>query len=147
MSTSTEVQTELNTLIEATLPTYDKLPDRNEPEDNPMIILDKGYATSFGPAVNNSDIICKGNIRIERSFSVILTNAYTPGPDPGYRESLERALLDDVDTLIDAIECNPQLNGKSINSTYSDDGGIEYLTVDGKQFILIILTVTVEYFQ
>lgn len=147
MSTSTEVQTELNSLIESTLPTYDKLVDRNDPEDNPTILLDKGYATSFGPAVNNSDIICKGNTRIERSYSIILTNAYTPGVDPNYRENLERALVDDVDILIDAIECNPQLNGKSVNSTYSDDGGIEYLTIDGKQFILIILTVTVDYFQ
>lgn len=147
MSKSSEIRDALSALIEDTLPGYVKLPDSIESSDNAVINLDKGYSVGYGPAVNESDIICPNNTRIERAYALVLTNAYVANLDADYRESLEDSLLDDVENLVSQIEINNTLGGLSVNSTYSDDGGIEYLTAGEKQFLVIVLTITVDFFQ
>ena len=146
MSKASDIHTALNSLIETTLPGYVKLPDYDH-TDNAVINLEKGYRVGISSAVNDTDIVCQGNIRIQRTFTIALTNVYVANLDPNYREGLERDLMDDAFTLIQQIECNPTLGGVSVNSSYSDDGGIEYLNTDDKQFIAIFLNVVVDYFE
>lgn len=147
MSKASDIQIALNTLIETTLPGYVKLPDAYDSQDNAVIQLEKGYSVGFGIGINNTDIICKGKIRVGRSYNIVLTNVYVSNLDAGYRESLEQSLMDDAYDLLKQIDCNPTLGGLSVNSQYQDDSGIEYLDLESKQFILLTLTVLVDYFE
>lgn len=147
MSKASDIQDKLNSFVETNLPGYAKLPDAYDSQDNPMIILDKGYSVAFGAATNNQDNFCKGDIRILRTYEVILTNAYTPGVNTNYRESLEQSLMDDQTVLIGAIECDPTLTGSCVSIEYSDDGGIEYITAGNKQFISLVMAFSVDYIE
>lgn len=147
MSTTSAIRTALSDLIEANLTGYIKLPDSLDTPDNPVLQLEKGYSVGIGAALNVSDVICPGTVRVERTFNIVLTNVYSPDLSADYRETLENNLSNDVDTMVAAIELNNVLGGLAMNSTYADDTGIEYLSTDAKQFIITILTVTVDYFQ
>lgn len=146
MSKISDIQTALESLIETTLPDYVKLPDSYDSEDNAVINLEKGYSTGFGAGLNNSDNFCKGEIRVQRAMSFILTNTYTANLDPTYRSSLEKSMMDDHTAVLKAIECSDQLGG-SLIVEYDFDSGIEYLTTEFKQFIIITTTISVDYIE
>lgn len=145
MSKTTEIKEALNVLVETNLTGYVKLPDSYDSLDNPTIQLDKGFSVAYGTATNADDEFCKGTIRISRTFDIFLSNVYLANLNTNRREDLEDSLMNDATTLIGQIQCNQTLFGASINAEYSSDTGIEYLTNDRKQFITIILTVSVDY--
>ena len=151
MSRIVEIRTVLNNLIQTVLagsvPPYAKLSDSYETPDNAGIVLEKGYSVGFGPAERATDEFCMEVIRIRRQFQIILTNVYTPTLDPDFRESLENALLDDAFKIQAALERNRDLTGDNTNSFWSFDNGLEYIIDDRKQYILIVLTVSVDYFE
>jgi hypothetical protein len=145
MSKVTDIRSQLNTLIDTILPDYVKLSDSYETPDNANVILEKGFSIGYGPSENTTDEWCQGTIRQRRQFQIILTNIYTPSLDPEYRETLENSLLDDEFALIGAIERDVTLGGEAISSRFSFDNGLEYLIDDRKQFIIIVITVTIDY--
>ena len=147
MSKVTDIQVALNSLISATLPAYDILPDSIDPTDNTWINLDKGFSTSYGAAENNSGDICNDSFRIQRNFPFILTNIYIPNYDPTYRLTIERSLMEDQYSVISAIESSITLGGLAINMRYSGDSGIEYLLGETKQFIALVSDITIEYIE
>jgi hypothetical protein len=145
MSKVTDIRSQLNTLIDTILPDYVKLSDSYETPDNANVILEKGFSIGYGPSENTTDDWCNGTLRQRRQFQIILTNIYTPSLDPEYRETLENSLLDDEFALIGAIERDVTLGGEAISSRFSFDNGLEYLIDDRKQFIIIVITVTIDY--
>ena len=147
MSKASDIRTALSSLLETTLPGYQELSDSIDNPDNPVTVLDKGYSIAYGAATNVSDVICPGTARLQRTYTILLCNEYTANLCPDYRNTLEDALLDDLDSLVTIIEQNNVLNGLAINSTYTDDGGVEYLETEAKQFIVMILNISVDYFQ
>lgn len=147
MTRVTEIRAALNTLVQNQLPDYGKLSDSYETLDNASTILLKGYSVGFGPSERNSDEICQGFIRIRRQFQIILTNVYMPNFDADYREGLENSLMDDHFLIVSALEKDPTLTGENINSFYASDGGLEYLIDDRKQFIIVVITVSVDYIE
>lgn len=147
MSKAVDVQIALNTLIETNLPGYVKLPDAYDSPDNPTIELEKGYSVGFGSADNTTDNFCKGTIQLNRTYQLILTNVYSPSLDANYRETLEQSLINDHFTIIGQIECDPTLQGNCINAQYSSDAGIEYLSGDRKQFIIIVSNISIDYIE
>lgn len=145
MSKVADIRSSLNTMIDTFLPDYVKLSDSYETPDNANIILEKGFSIGFGPSENTTSEWCPGTIRQRRQFQIILTNIYTPSLDPEYREGLENSLLDDEFSLIAAIEKDVTLGGEAISSRFSFDNGLEYLIDDRKQFIIVVVTVTIDY--
>ena len=107
----------------------------------------KGYSIGYGPAERASDEFCAGYIRIRRQFQIILTNVYTPNLDADYRESLENSLMDDEFLVLAALEKDPTLTGENINSFFALDNGLEYLIDDRKQFIICVITASVDYIE
>lgn len=147
MSKTVDIRTAINTLIETVLPDYVKLSDSYETPDNASIVLTKGYSVGFGPAERTSDEFCQGYIKIRRSYQIVLTNLYTPNLDADYRESLENSLMDDEFAVIAALEKDPTLTGENINSFFATDNGLEYLIDDRKQFIIVVITASAEYYE
>lgn len=137
----------MNTLVQTELPDYVKLSDSYETPDNAGIVLVKGYSVGFGPAERTSDEFCQGFIRIRRSYQIVLTNVYTPTLDADFRETLENNLMEDAFKVMKALERDPTLTGENINSFFATDNGLEYLIDDRKQFIIVVITASAEYYE
>lgn len=147
MSKIVDIRNALNTLVQGVLPDYVKLSDSYETLDNASTLMIKGYSIGYGPAERASDEWCQGFIRIRRQFQIILTNVYTPNLDADYRESLENSLMDDQFLVLAALERDPTLTGENINSFFALDNGLEYLIDDRKQFIICVITASVDYIE
>lgn len=147
MSKIVDIENALNSIIEATLPSYVMLADAYDTPDNININLDKGYSTGFGPATRGSSDFCKGDVDIERTIIVALTNVYAPNLDSSYRQSLEQSLMNDHFSMVGAVECNPTLNQNCIVASYAGDQGIEYVTDDRKQYIVIFTNFLIRYIE
>lgn len=147
MSKVTDIRTALNTLVQTVLPEYVKLSDAYETLDNANTLMVKGFSIGFGPAERASDEYCQGWIRIRRQFQIILTNVYLPNLDADYRESLENSLMDDEFKILAALERDPTLTGENIRSNFTVDNGLEYLIDDRKQFIICVITASVDYIE
>jgi hypothetical protein len=147
VSKVTDIRRAIKTLIQNVLPGYVGLSDSYETLDNASTLMIKGYSIGFGPAERATDEFCPGYIRIRRQFQIILTNVYTPNMDAEYRESLENSLMDDEFLVLAALEKDPTLTGENINSFFALDNGLEYLIDDRKQFIICVITASVDYIE
>lgn len=148
MTKVAQVRDQLNAIMLATLPAYVKLADSYETADNANPIFQKGYSIGYSAGENITDEWCNlGAMRIRRQFQIVLTNIYTPNLDADYREGLEDSLVDDQFAFIAAVERDVTLTGVAISSKYSFDNGVEYLIDDRKQFIIVVMTITVDYFE
>lgn len=147
MSKIVDIQNALNQIIETTLPDYVMLSDAYDTPDNVNIHLEKGYSTAFGAGDRGSSDFCKGDVDIQRTMAIALTNIYAPNLDADNRQSLEQGLMDDHFEMLGAIECNPTLNGNCSISTYTNDSGIEYVTDDRKQYIVIFTNILIRYIE
>lgn len=148
MTKVADVRDQLNAIMATVLPAYTKLADNYEASDNPNPIFEKGYMIGFSAGENVTNEWCNlGQMRIRRQFQVVLTNMYVPNLDADQREGTENRLLDDQFAFIAAVERDVTLTGVAISSSYSFDNGLEYLIDDRKQFIIVNMTITVEYYE
>lgn len=148
MTKVSDVRDQLNTIMATVLPAYEKLSDNYEASDNPNPIFEKGYMIGFSAGENLTNDYCNlGEIRIRRNFQIVLVNMYVPNLDADQREGTENRLLDDQFTFVAAVERDVTLTGVAISSRYSFDNGLEYLIDDRKQFIIVDMTITVDYHE
>ena len=149
MSTVTDVQDALDALIESTLTDYVRLSDSYDAPDNPNLYLKKGYATAYGPGQNNTNNFCSGSLQILRRFTVVFTNVYSASLDAEKRQALEQALMEDQQSVLLALECDPTLSANCVSARYDTDGGIEYIVNDKyqKQFIGIVSNFDIQYIE
>lgn len=148
MTKVADVRDQLNSIMATVLPAYVKLADNHEAVDNANPIFQKGFMVGFSSGENLTDEWCNlGAMRIRRQFQVVMVNIYMPNMDADYREGLENSLLDDQFAFISAVEKDVTLTGVAITSKYSFDDGLQYLIDDRKQFIIVNMTITVDYYE
>jgi len=147
MSKITDIQESLEALIASAFPEYFHLADAYDAPDNTNTRLEKGYATGFEGSANASEGFCEHGIRLKRSITVGLTNVYVANLSPSRRRDLERSLMDDQAKLLDLIYANYDLEGECQSIEFVTDDGIEYLSNDRKQFIVIFSKFIVDYRQ
>ena len=146
MSKVTTIKNYLDTLVAGALTGYFQLPDNLATEDNTNTYLEKGFAVSYGPGVNDSANFCQGEILISRGYDIRLTNIYVPNNDETYRGSLESALMEDLFLILTAIQADVLLGGNAFDSIPEGDTGIQYLVDEAQeQIITTALTLTVRY--
>jgi len=148
MTAVADIRDRLNAIMLAVLPAYVKLADSYETSDNANPLFQKGYSIGYSSAENLTNEWCNlGQMRIRRQFQIVMVNIYMPNMDADYREQLEDSLVDDQFAFISAVEKDPTLTGMDVSSRYSFDNGVEYLIDDSKQFIIVSMTITVDYFE
>lgn len=133
--------------IETALPTYARLPNPYDIEDNSAVILRKAYGIAIGGGVNTERFV--GCLTTwSRDFTVgLVTQVVNLQNDALNRALIEKALLDAHRSLLLAFETDPSLGGIAIKCVVVDDTGISYLAGERGKFVAIELGLSVEYME
>jgi len=139
-----EIYNELTTVIEAALPNYRRFPNPYVIEANTFLHMSAGFGIAIGPGTDTERYVgCL--ITQQRSFSIVLVRQMLATQnDLDTRELIEKQILDDHDALRKAIYSNSTLSGKVIETTLTDDGGVNF--IDGRlKFLSMEMNIVTEY--
>lgn len=149
MSQISDIYNYLTNFVGTNLPSYVELPDRIDPEVNPSVMLDKGFAVVFGEEANLNKQLCPF-LTLERSFTFILSNEITTTiHDTEGRKTLEKNIVEDAYTLINALGNDVELGGNAVDASYISQTAVEYL-VDQEgtdRYLVVSIEIAVEYHQ
>ena len=147
MSKVSDIYTNLCTLVESTLSTYTKIPNPYDPEINASLLLAKGYGCAFGPA-SNTERFASCKLSVQRSFSIILINQVTTTDhNTTARNVIEKSIMEDLFSLINAVETDTDLNSQTVKAIWTDDSGIEYLLADRAKYFSVVGNFECEYIE
>lgn len=148
MSTISDIYNEVKSRVSAKLPTHKLLPDPYIVESNPETFLEKGYSIAIKDAQNtNKQLGCK--ISVQRNIEIVITRKFfSTDLNRDHLETREKDLLEDHALVIKDIEKDPSLGiAETPMFTYVSDNGIETVFDDKSNFIKIVSTFSVEYFE
>jgi len=126
-------------LIAATLPSATILPDPYQLEaTTSQLFLKNGYGVTFGPGENTRSVqSCQ--IRLNRSFGVVLTRKVTTTEnDTTAMGIIRKQIFEDQLLLIKAFDANT-LSASVSDVVFVGDGGLEVLSPDdtgGRFYVL-----------
>lgn len=141
----------LITLIETKLPTYSRLADAYDIDNNDILSIVSGYSLALSSGTNTERYITGSSLSTDRGFSLTLTNLYTANEtDPVGRAVQEKSLLEDAYSIWKELQVTHALGGVQVSPIkYTDDTGINYIeseTYNGKA-ISIVSAISAEYFE
>lgn len=139
-----DIYDEVCDLVEAALPNAKRFPNPYQMEVNALGRVDSAYGIVVGPGQNTERYVgCL--ISWQRTFTLrLLRKIVTTENNLGKRVTIEKGILADHDAVQKAFY-NSTLNGQVIKTIVSDDSGIEFLDGDTLKFLLMEMTITVEY--
>jgi hypothetical protein len=145
MTTIATIYDAIITKVSGQLTTYARIPNPYSLEENPAIIIRKGYGLVIGPGTNTQRYVgCLVSWSREYTIGIICQVVNTENNASG-RASSEKDLIDAHDQILRAFESDPSLAGICISAVVTDDSGIQYLPTDLGNFLAIEITLRVEY--
>lgn len=139
-----EIYDEICNLIETTLPDAKRFPNPYRMEVNALGRVDSAYGIEVGTGENTERYVgCL--VSWQRNFTLrILRKITTTENNLGKRVILEKGILADHDALQKAFY-NTTLGNRVIKTIVTDDGGIQFLDGDTLKFLMMEITILVEY--
>lgn len=146
-SNITTVFNQMISMVGAQLSTHKRLNDPYNLEENPEMLLRKGWGVRIGPGVNSERCISP-EYYLNRTFEVVIVReAVAKDSDPSRREASHLELLEDLHTILDEAVSENTLYNSAVNIKYVSDGGLDEIFVFEKPYNLIVAQFTVEYSQ
>jgi hypothetical protein len=133
------------TQVNTSLPNHSRMPNPYQVDSNSYLNLVNGFGLAVGPGVDTNRYVgCL--VTWQRTFTIILVRKITTTEhNIGSKVVIEKALLEDHDTLRKDFYLNSTLGGNAIKSTVSSDGGIAFIDADLLKFLSLEMTLDVEY--
>lgn len=129
----------------AIFPNHHRLTNSFDLTQNNEQFLAQGWGMLFGPAENTARSVSK-ILSVRRSVTVHLTRRVVARElDPTGKADADKALLEDFQILIDAIEENFTLETGKYIILYVDDSGITPVHTEKERYIAISANITAEY--
>lgn len=123
------------------------LPDAYDIEENPALLLKKGFAIGFGPGLNTKRTQSR-LMSISRQMVITVTRALDATElDSSGKQATAKQLLEDLKLVMADLETNQTLNNGLTIAGFENDGGIESVKAEGENFLMIQGTFSVEYFE
>lgn len=137
----------IETVLDTTAQGWFRLPNPYKPEENSERFLDKGYGIALGSGANTNRVVnCK--FSIERNFTIVLTRKFFAlEADPAAKAVTEKQLFEDQYALINDFEQDISINGSTMYTRYVSDGGIEYVSGEKDNYLMIRTEFAVEYLE
>lgn len=134
------------TQIGTTLSTHKRLSNPYSVERNPEPILSKGYGVRIGSGSNPKLIMNK--ISITRDFTVVLTRQfYATQNDAASKAEVEKDLMEDQVSLIQAFRADTTLSGVVADIEYVGDAGIGSVFPEKGHFLVLETTFQATYLE
>lgn len=133
--------------LEDLFPEHNRLPNPYKPEENNELFLKQGYGLALLGASSPRPILsCK--LSVARDINIVLTRKYFAREnDFEGKSSAELQLLEDQFLLIQDFHKDTTLNETATMMKYVSDAGIQYVSTEKDQFLLLETTFAVEYFE
>lgn len=144
----TDIITNLYTLVINNLSTYTELRDPYEIENNTELFLKAGFAIAVGEASNEESQSTSCHRWTRRNFTITLTNKITTTREnKAAIKTLQKNLMEDQETILQAIYDDSTLSSKVVDCKYVSDSGIQYLDVETIKYFQIDTTIEVLYIK
>lgn len=142
-----EIFDAMDSVLEAQLTNYAKIPNAYDIESNPNLFIQQGYAIGLGPASNtNREVSCKLSVR--RTVNVLLAQQITANEtDFDAFNLVVKTLFEDQYKIIKAIENDPTLNTNYSVTKFGGDGGSEFGNNGSTKYFMIEMQFDCEYFE
>ena len=139
------------TLVEATLPNYQRLPNVYSLEENNQLYKEKGYALGLTEGGINTELLatCK-RASWQQAFVLVLINQVTATDhNTALLSSIDKALIEDAYKIFKAVESDIQFNETVTKAIVTDNTGIEVLEDEGniKKFLITESIILVDFFD
>lgn len=147
MSKITTVFNNLVTFMGTELPNHKRLNDPYAIENNPEMLLRKGWGIRVVDGLDTKRFICP-EYTLARSFGlVIVRESPSKDSDPSRRESAKLEILEDLHTLLIEAVSENTLYGIALDFKYESDGGFQEVFVNEKPYTYLAANFVVEYSQ
>lgn len=147
MSKVSTIYDNMITRVASVLSSHVRLPNPYKPDENSTIYLKKGYGVALGGAEISRRVI-GGQVIMTRESTITVTRQYfSKENDPSSKASTEKQVLEDIFLVIKDFENDVTLNEVATNVTFRSDSGIEYVSNDKDQFLMVRATFAVDYFE
>ena len=147
MSKISDIYTALDGKISSVLTGYTKLPDSYSTDENNILYLQKGYGIGYGTG-ENTQRVASCQLSMSQSFNVVIVNLVTTTDhNTTARNTLEKALMEDVYGLIKAVEKDSDLGNACSKASFTSHGGIELLEEFDARFFAISIDFEIEFFD
>lgn len=148
MSTKiTDIFNGLVTFMGATLPSHARLNDPYVIENNPEMLVRKGWGIQVDSGTNTQRFTCP-QYTLSRTFTlVVVRECPAKDSDPARRETAKLEILEDLHTLIGAALIDVTLNGLALDFKYVSDSGFQDVYVNEKPYTYLAASFSIEYFQ
>ena len=135
------------TRIETVLPSHTRLPNPYKINENAEPFLRQGWGIALGGANNtNRELACR--MSIARTFDVsIVRKFYSVEGSVDNKETVEKQLVEDQILLIKDFCDNTALPNSFGIVNYDSDGGIEYVSGERDNYLVLRTSFNVEYFE
>lgn len=143
----TTVYDALAAFVLETLPAYKKLANPYKHEDNPSVILKKGFGIKIKSGTNSKRFV--GQLHsTKRTFTVILTCEMltTEGNSAQWRAA-ELGIMEDAQALICAIHTSSTVAEATTNAEWTEDSGIDFVDGDRCRYLTTEIGFAIEYVE
>lgn len=139
----------LITLIEAEIPTYSRLSDGYNLENNDELRLAKGYGLGIAEGLNTERYITGSELTSSRVFILSLTRILSANEtDAVGRATVEKSLFEDTFKIWKKLQITDHLGGVQITEAkYVDDSGIQFVFDDNTKVISMVSNISLEFFE
>jgi hypothetical protein len=124
-----------------------RLPNPYKPEENNELYLKQGYGIALGSGENTNRVVnCK--FSINRTMTIVITRKfYAREDDASAKATTEKQLFEDQYELINDLEQDFTVNDSTMYTRYISDGGIEYISGEKDNFLMLRTEFSVEYLE
>ena len=145
MSQVSTIYDNIQTAVAALFPSKLELSDPLIIENNDEKSLANGYGIHLSSATNTNRTLCD-DYWVSREFVITLAkiNAGTHKSNTIY-DNTNKAILEELHVLIQTVNSNTAIRNSVSLIEWVSDGGIERLSGDSKQFLIIRATFRLEY--
>lgn len=147
MSKISDAHTALVGLMGTLFPLHNRLSNAYKIEENNDLFLRKGWAIGIFSG-NNTERKVGCKFSINRIISITFTRKYEAlENDPSGKSDYELELMEDQYLLVNELEQNPTLDNTVPIIKYIDDSGIQYIRTETDRYLMLQMTVSIEYLE
>lgn len=145
MSIISDIYDSIVDKIEATLSTFQRVPNPYSLDENTAILLRKAFGLAIGAGANTQRYV--GCLTTwNRDFTIgLVTQVVNTENDTLGRAQVEIDLIDAHRSLLLAFEADATLGGQVIKAIVTTDNGIEYIQGAQSKYLALEISLAVEY--